>query len=376
MSRYLFIDLSKGTRFILTKKSRDGLRILKDMEFEEEPDPETLKKISSDLQAERCYLNLPLETLGFRIIELPFNEDKKIREVLPYELKERFLESGLEPVYDYIRLPTVTSVGGEVTIPPSQKGSRNGSRLLVLYVEKELLTEIVRRYSKYGLEPDVITCFSLRVALKGFTPPNGEVIVANGDTIVERLLNPPSYKENLLEILQEEILSPVINLKRGDFGIAIEKENLIKRIRITNLLLIVLLGVLTSGYALTIKSDLNNISRIKDFIRKEYKREFPQGKVMDEILQLRSRIKELKEQRDLFTGIPVIEILKGLKPEDGVTITAVEMDTGFITVKGEASDLSKIESLKNRMVTRFHNPQITESTQFGGRIRFSIKAER
>jgi hypothetical protein len=358
-AKFLFIDIGEKTNLILAEKTKEGLRILKQKRL---PDGggsngKALKDGLGEFLTKKLsitplmyYLSLSVKELGFRVIEVPFKEEEKLKDVIPFELRQRLIDSSEEPVYDFLRLPS----------------SKNGNtKVLVVYSEKERLKGLLKGLSEAGIEPDVITSFGLRKILK-----NGLESLT-----FEDLVNPPEYEEQLLEILQKEVRSPIINLKKGVIDLTLQSEILKKRIRLTEVLLAILILLLGVSFSITILKRYNTISETKAWITKEFKKEFPQERPKDEVLQLRSHIKELRDKRDLLKGIPVVERLKGIKPPQGIVVDEVTMDLKGMTIKGEAVDLSGLEAFREGLKSLLIEPAIQDTSQFSGKIRFTISGE-
>ncbi len=371
--KFLFIDIGEKTNLILAEKTKEGLRILKQKGL---PDGDNLVggvsngKALKDALGEFLpkklsitplvyYLSLSVKELGFRIIEVPFKEEEKLKDVIPFELRQRLINSSEEPVYDFLRLPS----------------SKNGNtKVLVVYSEKERLKGLLKGLSEAGIEPDVITSFGLRKILKNGLESLAEKVTVQ-DLTVEDLVNPPEYEDQILEILQKEARSPLINLKKGVIDLTLQSEILKKRIRLTEVLLAILILLLGVSFSITILKRYNTISETKAWITKEFKKEFPQERLKDEVLQLRSHIKELRDKRDLLKGIPVVERLKGIKPPQGIVVDEVTMDLKGMTIKGEAVDLSRLEAFREGLKSLLIEPAIQDTSQFSGKIRFTIGGE-
>ncbi|MCX7793129.1 MAG: hypothetical protein N2257_01795 [Thermodesulfovibrionales bacterium] len=351
MARILFIDIDKEFNIIISEKNRRDFKVLRSVKLKKEEFHRIKAEMNSGLsglKTPRCYISLPLSNFNFRIVELPFREEDKIREVLPFELKEKIIEPLENFVWDFLILP-------------SEK--EDTQRVLVVYTKKDELTSLLRTLSDVGITPDVISSFSLRYVIeKGLK--------------TEDLLNPPDYKDHLPELIRKESEKPLINLLKGGLGITLERENILKRIKITNVLLILLLSVLILAYTVSIRRNYSETERLRALIAEEYRKEFPQERIKDELLQLKSHLKEIKEKKDILTGIPVTELLKKIKPSGAITIDSVDIDSRSITIKGESRDLAGIEAFKEKLKEGFRNPAILESGQFLNKFRFTIKAER
>ncbi len=88
----------------------------------------------------RCVTGLSLSFLSLRNLSLPFAEEKKIRQILSFELEEQLLQSVEEQV-----IATV-----------STSGRSGGTALLAAAAEKSQLRSILETFQNAELEPDKI----------------------------------------------------------------------------------------------------------------------------------------------------------------------------------------------------------------------------
>lgn len=86
----------------------------------------------------RCVAGIPLSCLSLRNLALPFTDEKKIRQILPFELEEQLLR----PLDEQI-VATGPAAGG-------------GTGLLAAAAEKGQLREQIEAFQASGLEPDRI----------------------------------------------------------------------------------------------------------------------------------------------------------------------------------------------------------------------------
>ncbi|MCW5198193.1 PilN domain-containing protein [Desulfobulbus sp. F4] len=91
-------------------------------------------------KANRCVIGLTLSCMSLRNLALPFADEKKVRQALPFELEEQLLL----PLEEQI-VATVSSAG---------RGA--GVALLAAAAEKVLLRSLLESFQQSGLEPDSI----------------------------------------------------------------------------------------------------------------------------------------------------------------------------------------------------------------------------
>ncbi|MCW5209903.1 hypothetical protein VU10_06970, partial [Desulfobulbus sp. US1] len=106
-------------------------------------------------QKGHCDIGLALSELSLRNISLPFADDKKIEQILPFELDEQLLL----PVDQQVLATSATMVNKE----------EGKTQLMTAALEKETLSQYLSLFHEQGLEPDRIspTDFVLAERLTG-----------------------------------------------------------------------------------------------------------------------------------------------------------------------------------------------------------------
>ncbi len=102
--------------------------------------PQLVEKLGNS-KADHCVVGISLSCLSLRNLSLPFTDEKKIRQVLPFELEEQLLLSVDEQII-------------ATTLAPADVA---GTILLAAAAEKELLKQQVEAFHTAGLEPDSIS---------------------------------------------------------------------------------------------------------------------------------------------------------------------------------------------------------------------------
>lgn len=299
---------------------------------------------------ENAYLSLPLSSLNFRVIDLPFSDKDKIREVLPFELDGMILGGSDKVVFDDI-------IVGR---------SNDKNQVLAVYVEKTVLNNILGKLKSYNIDPEFIMSIELKNMLKDFS--------------LAKLLTPAGLEDkDRIAVAFEEIKTPTINLRREEFSYTRDIERTKKSLRITAILVILLALVLSSDLLLKIISTRQDIASLKNDMRKKYQEIFPGEKnILNEIYQLKSHMKELKNKEDVFIGINPLNLLLNLSKIDkqGVVVNEVIADRGKLTLKGEAPSLSDIQKIKGKLESLFDEVTISDSkTSTQGNMLFAITAK-
>ena len=97
-----------------------------------------------------CCVSLPAGNASFRHIRLPFHDEKKIRQILPYELEPQLPWAVEELVIDYY------------WTGPSRNG---GSALIAAAVKKTTIESLLAVLAPFGIDPVTITAGGFAAAL-------------------------------------------------------------------------------------------------------------------------------------------------------------------------------------------------------------------
>jgi len=349
MSRSIFIDLGEEelrTYIFDIRKGKYEMEETKSFTVSNRFDF-SIDKATEDV--ENAYLSLPLSRLNFRVIDLPFSDKNRIREVLPFELDGIILDGTDKVLFDCIALGN----------------SGDKYQVLAVYIEKDVIREILTRLKSFNLDPAFVTSIELRNILKDFT--------------LTRLLSPEAIEDkDRISLSMEEVKSPTINLRREGFSYTRDTEKTKKSLKVTAALLICLALVLSANFLAGMISTKYQIGSLRNEMRKDYQALFPQEKnIMNELLQLKSHMKELKGKEDLFIGVDPLDILLKLSrlEKQNVIFNEISADKGNISLKGEAPSLGNVQQLKDRLDNLFGEVAISDSKSSAqGKMLFTITA--
>lgn len=286
--------------------------------------------------ADVVYLSLPLSSLNFRLVDLPFREEEKIREVIPYEL-EGVILGGIETV-----------VFDSVIVGKTE----TANQILVAYIEKQRLQTILEKLSTFGVDPACVTSLELRHVLGGFA--------------VEKLVSPVLISdEERVALAIEEIKRPTINLRRGEFSYARDIEKRKKSLTVTAALLAAMLLVIAADFGYRFLSLNREEKALRDEIRQSYLELFPDERnIVNELHQTKAHLRALRERQDMFGGTKPLDVLETLSriERDGARFTEVTIDGEKITVRGEAGSFSGVQNLQAQMLKHFADVTIADSS--------------
>ena len=295
------------------------------------PLPEGIADISE------FYLSLPLDLLDLRIIKLPFSEKEKLKEVIPFELSGLIMDSPDKVVFDTVVLG----------------GSDNNFDILVAYVRKEILRDVLMRLSSIGIDPRIITSVELQAVVKNTSNNITGRIEGIGELTAEDRIN----------AAKSELMEHTVNLRTGPFAYIRDTEKLGKALKVTAVLFILLALVINSDLAFRIITAKTEASSIKREIRNMYTGLFPdEKKISDELYQMKSHIKEIHEKGDALMGVRPLNFMLdlSLKPTGGVILNEISLDKELITMKGEASSMDNIDRLKTGLSGFLNDVSVTD----------------
>ncbi len=351
MRKSIFIDIKDGeldTYIFEVKQGGYEIKDSKKYPMTEKHDF-SIDRATEDI--ENAYLSLPLSSLNFRVIDLPFSDKDKVREVLPFELEGMILGGSDKVIFDNIILGA----------------SDNRYHVLAVYIDKTVIKDILEKLKSYNLDPEFITSIELKNMLKDFS--------------LAKLLTPPVELEDKyrLALAIEEIKTPTINLRRDEFSYTRDIEKMKKSLRVTAVLVILLILALTSDLLLKIVSTRHEIASLKNEMRKNYRKIFPEEKnIMNELYQLKAHMKELKNKEEFFIGVNPLNLLLNISQIDkqGIVFNEVIADRGKLTLKGEAPSLSDIQKIKVKLERLFDDVNISDSrASTQGYMLFTITAK-
>ena len=303
---------------------------------------------------ESC-LSLPLSLLNFRIIELPFSDMKKIRELLPFEIEGLILGDPKDFVFDARVL-----------------GKKNENfEVLVAYLSKDILRKILNSLKTAGFDPRVATSLELAYLL-GSSP--------SGEEVMSKLVRPgPLPGFDRMPAVSAEMENTTLDLRRDEFTFSADADRTRSSLKITSALVLLLLLVFLSDTVMTIISVRRESQALQDDIRKTYLSMFPgEKKITDEIYQTKAHIKELKDKESAYIGVSPLLLLLDLSriTAPGTAFTEVTVARELIVLKGECSSMSDAQRVKNDLEGFLTDVNISETKpSLQNRTMFTITAK-
>ena len=299
---------------------------------------------------ESTYLSLPLSSLNFRVLDLPFSDKELVREVLPFELDGMILGGAEAVIFDAV------TVGR----------TDNAYQVLAVYIEKNRLREILEKLKVHGIDPVCVTSLELKHTLKDFSLSKLVPLV---------FIN----NEERIALAIEEMKNPTVNLRRDEFSYTRDVVKTRKSLKVTAVLVIMILLILAADIFFRILSSRQEIAFLRNEIRKSYLEIFPGEKnIVNELHQLKSHIKELKGREGVFIGVKPIKVFLELAQieRQGARFNEVTIDRENLTLRGEAGSLSAVQQLQENLKKYFDEVAISDSkASVQGKMLFTITAK-
>jgi type II secretory pathway component PulL len=290
--------------------------------------------------AEEFLFSLPLSLLDFRVLELPFTDIKKIKELLPFEIDNLVLGGSGSVAFDAFIL---------------DRGDGK-SQVLVAYVAKETLRTILKRLRAAGIDPRAVVSVELAHAVSSSS---------SASEISRKLLAPePLEEKDRITAALGEIRNQTVNLRRGEFAYTADTERNKKSLILTAALVLLLLLVFLADNAMVAVSTKRENDAIKESMRKTYMGLFPaEKKISNELYQLKAHIKELKDKESSFVGVFPLRVLLDLSTvsKAGISFTDVAVDRDITILKGEAPSMSDVQKTKTELEKAFTDVAISDT---------------
>lgn len=335
MRRICFIEMPQipdaGTEplsFYIFRSGDGGFELERELK-------EMLPALSRSVLAgvDEFYLNIPLNALSFRILELPFKDKEKIRKIVPIELEGLLLSGQGEPVFDVVPL--------------------EGRKVFVVFLDSARLRQVITGLNSSDIDPRVVTSYSLRAALK-----------KGADEIAGYLMAPDEMsRDERLHAMKEEARSPLINLRTGPVAYTKDTEGIKKKLRVTASLSLILALLVNMFLLYRTMNYRRESSVIRSEIRSIYTTLFPEEKrISDELYQMRSHIKSAKDRADAFAGVHALNFLKEVskKMAGGIVFNEVSISAETVTMKGETASMESLGKAKEALTSLLNEIKISD----------------
>ncbi len=307
------------------------------------------------------YVSIPAVMLDFRILNFPFSDREKIHRATPLELDTLIMANSDEIIFDTVALGAV-----EATVD-----------VLVAYMRKDALHHILAAFARWKIDPRVVTSLDLHAVIHAVK----ETSSGSGfsESVAGLLSNSLEWDvSSRVGAARLEISMPVINLRSGQFAYRKDAEKTKRALRMTVFSGILLAVIIHAGFfsqTIMMKQEAASITREMHIA---YSDLFPgDRKVIDELYQLKSHLRGIKERSDALTGSDPLRFLLNLsqRMEPNVVYTDIHLEKGIVKMKAEArsmDDLAKIKVKLSEFLSDVSISDIRPADQ--GKVFFTVVA--
>jgi type II secretory pathway component PulL len=309
---------------------------------------------------ESFYVSLPLNTLNFRIMNFPFSDGEKLKKVIPFELENLILESSETVVFDSVILSR----------------DDDHAEALVVYADKNGLRQVLNTLAGNNIDPCVITAIDLRAAINAGQNPHES---AFSEAVTRWLINPVALNESdRVALAQQEIINPTINLRTGPFAYTKHAGKIRKKMKLTAGIALALALTVHANILLHAVTNNREIASIRQEIRNTYSGLFPaETRIMDELYQMKSHMKEIRAKSDALIGISPLSLLSDLskRMDPPITYHDIQIEKGLIKMKAEVPKMDDLTTVKAKLSEFLSDVAISDiKPAANGRVAFTVVA--
>ncbi|HEX9022364.1 MAG TPA: type II secretion system protein GspL [Geobacteraceae bacterium] len=364
---------------------------------------------------EKVVLSLPPALLFQRELELPLTDRRKIREILPLELKGETALDTDELIFDALPL--------------------DGGKVLAIWGKRHDIANEIAAMTEKGLEPEIVTaslfhwdallpdgegdnpvalCDGESLAVYGggkpcfFRPlrrgdPREEITrtlaaleIGKGIKVEKVLLHgiasgieggaseaPPAFahltgNKDMADVFgglaaeSRELAGAYavaracasgepVNFRSGDLAYTAGRRKAMRKLRLTIALAVACLVLIISETALRyflVKRDLDSVNKSIGSI---YREVFPnRKKPVDEVGELRSEIKRLGGGASTGSLLKNLKRLAELKGSDITALTEIDANDGELRVRGDARSIQAVNDFRTRAAAYFTGTEVGE----------------
>jgi len=335
-----FIEINHNVKITVIKKEKNKITIENELFYK------SLKEITNLKGINHFIINVPDNILNFRLLELPFNDKKRIREIIPYELANMTLIKPDEMVF-------------ETKIIKSNKETQ---KVLVGFLKKKELEKLLEKLKKANIIPERVTSIMFNYIDNKF----------DNHTLLLKDI-PVSDKK---KFLIKEVSSSEINFL--SHGISKKEKSelkfkLFERLMIFFIVMFLIIGINLTIYLYKQKKYIHGLNQRLIQI---YTDVFPSSKVVAPVYQMKAALKEIKGQLKIIEGSNVLDILLRLSRHsiNNVIVNNVEIYPDRIILKGETSEIKSLELIKSKLKKEFQEVKLVNTEKLShGSFRFTIE---
>jgi general secretion pathway protein L len=366
-------------------------------------------------EVEKVVLVLPAAILSMREMELPLSDRRKIREILPLELKGETAFATEELVFDALPL--------------------DDGKILAIWGKRHDMAGKIAVMTEKGVEPEIVTASLFHwQALLPDGEKSGQIAISDGESLavykggrpcyfrtlrqgdlgaeisrtlaaleiakgmkVDKVLlhgaaakkdadlppSPPAYAvlpgnnemasvfgglaaeardlAGAYAVARACALEEPVNFRSGDLVYTAGRKKALKKLRISLILATVCVVLLIAETALRYLLVQSDIDSVNNSIRSIYREVFPtRKKPVDEVAELRSEIKRLGGGATTGSILSSLKKLADIKGADVTGLFEIEVDGDQLRVRGDARSIQAVNDFRTRAAALFAGAEVGE----------------
>lgn len=372
----------------------------------------------------RIFVSLPLTEMSIRMLTLPFDDLKKVREAVPFELSgllsvdieetildiiplggnkvlavalekkimreylETFRESGIDPYWAGSAIFSMPSLLKAISPAPGVKAFISKYSLIVAEDGKPRLIKPIKRIDGIRLGLSYLDSEGVRiddVYINGWIVEEIRNVIPDA-RLIEELTLPDGYPPEGAAIyalslkLKSGELDDTINFRKGEFGYTGEKARERRKLRFTSIVIAVILALFGADIYLRYMTASRELASYREALRSSYQRLFPgEAASGDELYRLEAKMKAIDAEASALGGnMSVLAILNRIIKSEGegsgLTLTELTVANGRVGARGEAPSFEAADRLKDNLSkdTFFKDVTISDIKSGPGGVVFSL----
>ncbi|MDO9068468.1 MAG: type II secretion system protein GspL [Deltaproteobacteria bacterium] len=378
-------------------------------------------------EASRIILALPPGGLFFRELTLPLVDRRKLREIIPLELKGEIALDTDDLLFDSIIL---------------EEG-----KVLAAWVRSSAILEDIEQLSGQNLEPEFVTCslFAWNRIIPAEAVDDKFTAISDGDAIavfrggvavffrsltgedrtaeiartlsaleigrgirIERFYIHGALVRQGCDDLPSAELLPIsdtqldafagdvslaremagafamaatccfgepVNFRSGTLTYTRERDKLRKKLRLTAILAVVFVVLLFAHVGLRYYLISKDLGSLNSSVKTIYREVFPdRKKAVDEVGELRAEIKRLGTGTSSGSVLLILKRLADAKTDDITGIFETDIDGDLVRLKGDARSIQAVNDFKAKAASAFSGAEVSEiKSRADGTVSFQFK---
>lgn len=378
---------------------------------------------------EKVVIALSPQILGQRSVSLALRDRRKIRDILPLELKGELVEDPADLIFDALLLATGEALAfwiardrlkqilaAETAAPPeiascapaewgallpeTEKGAfvalSDGTAIAVfkdaeLCYYRSLGSETGREIERTLAALDLSQGITVSVCYLFGQASDHWQKGPEGFPLTARILPPNSFVQQLslpddasrlhlsssAALAYAVVAGSMLNFMQGELASTKSAESFKKGVRLSAILALLIIIALFSEIAIRWQFITRDLRAVDRSITGLYKEVFPERKAVDEAAELKAEIRRLSGSGGDAGALTLLKSFAEGMNDGVIGFTEIEVDAATVRARGDARSLQAVNDLKSRLAPAFTDLAVTESRiKPNGEVSFALRGNR